>query len=55
MLDMTCADSLDAGKEQVEVYFVHMPLIITVFIFVYIYDLIQSILEIVSPRTRLYV
>ena len=55
MLDMTCADSLDAGKEQAEVYFVHIPLVMAVFIFVYIYILIYSILEIVSPHTRLYV
>ena len=27
MLDMTCADSLDAGKEQDEVYYVYMPLL----------------------------
>ena len=36
MLDMTCADSLDAGREQDVVYYVHIPLVMIVFTFVYI-------------------
>ena len=54
MLDMTCADSLDAGKEQDEVYYVYIPLL-WLYSPLYIYDFIYCILEIVSPHTRLYV
>ena len=54
MLDMTCADSLDAGREQDEVYYVYMPLL-RLYSPLYIYDFIYCILEINSPHTRLYV
>ena len=57
MIDMICADSLDAGKEQDDVWHIYVPPVMTVFsfVYIYIYDFIYCILEIDSPHTRLYV
>ena len=56
MIDMICTDSLDAGREQDEVYYVYMPLLrLYSPLCIYIYDFIYCILEIDSPHTRLYV
>ena len=51
---MACADTLDVGKEQAEVYYVYIPLL-WLYSLLYIYDFIYCILELVSPHTRLYI
>lgn len=53
-LALCCSDSLDAGKEQVEVW-LYIPLLLYCFWFIYVYMIICNILEIVPSHPRLYV
>ena len=49
MLDMTCVDSLDVGKEQVEVYS-YIPLVPLPYLLLYMFS--YYILEIAPSHTR---